>query len=321
MKDSDTGASFEARISPLIERFEERRKKVLKKALIAGGSVLALAAGIAAIVAANSGGEGNALPFIGIVGIILAVLIFRGITGPFKKAFKQEVVGTVVSAYDDSFVYRADSGVRESTFRASELFKKRPDRYRAEDYVKGQNGKTEFEFSELHAQYKSSSGSGKNRRTTWHTIFRGVFFVADFNKEFRTRTIVLPDTAEKVFGFLGRKLQDWNFARPDVIRLEDPEFENEFCVYGDDQVEARYILSPALMQRILNLKKKFGDRLYVSFLNSKVYIAISSTKNRFEPKLTGPIEMSLINEYKQDLELIVGVVEDLNLNNRIWTKE
>lgn len=317
MRNTDT--AFEGQVQPLLERFERRRKEVLKKAWVGVGVVLSLAALAAVLVASH--GESGGLVVVVIIGAILAAIVFSVITSPFKKAFKQEVVGAVVSAYNDNFVYVADSGIPKSTFKASELFQKRIDRYRSEDFVKGKLDKTQFEFSELHAEYKTTSGSGKNRRTSWHTIFKGVFFVADFNKEFRSRTIVLPDTAEKVFGFLGRKLQDWNFARPDVIRLEDPEFEREFCVYGDDQVEARYILSPALMRRILALKQKFGSRLFLSFLHSRVYIAISSTKNRFEPTIMSPLDMSLIREYKEDLELIVGVVEDLNLNNRIWTKE
>ncbi|MBK1878820.1 DUF3137 domain-containing protein [Pelagicoccus mobilis] len=319
MSYADTKESFEAQIQPVLERFEERRRQVLKKAAIGAGAVVGIAALAAVMLAAN--GQGDALAFVAIAGVVIAGIVFASITGPFKRAFKQEVVGAVVSAYDDSFVYGAGSGVRKSTFKASELFQKGIDRYRVEDHVRGKLDKTEFEFSELHAEYKTTSGSGKNRKTSWHTIFKGVFFVADFNKDFSSRTIVLPDTAEKMFGFLGRKLQDWNFARPDVIRLEDPVFEREFCVYGDDQVEARYILSPALMERIVRLKRKFGDQIYISFLYSKIYIAISSTKNRFEPKMFGPVDMALVREFKEDLDLVLGVIEDLNLNNRVWTKE
>lgn len=311
--------TFEASIVPLVERFEKQRQQVLKRAGIGVAIVAALTA-IGAYLAAAFGG-GESIFVVLFIGAVLGFLVFKSITSDFKLKFKREVIGAVVSAYDDSFVYVADSGIRKSTFRGSELFQKRIDRFKSEDFVKGKRGKTAFEFSEMHAEYKTTSGSGKNRRTSWHTIFQGVFFVADFNKDFRTRTIVLPDTAEKVFGFLGRKLQDWNFSRPDVIRLEDPEFEQEFCVYGDDQVEARYILSPALMQRILKLKQKFGSKLYLSFIESKVYIAISSSKNRFEPTILSKLDMSLIREYKEDLDLIVGVVDDLNLNNRVWTKE
>ena len=49
---------------------------------------------------------------------------------------------------------------------------------------------------------------------------------------------------------IGQKLQSFTtaFSKRQLIKLEDPEFEKLFAVYGDDQIEARYILTPALMQ-------------------------------------------------------------------------
>lgn len=316
---SETNDSFESRIAPVLLDFEGRRKETLRKANRGVAVVAAVFLVIAAIVVFSGGAQ--AAFFVVVAGVVVGFITFSMMTSAFKKAFKQEVVGAVVSNYHEGFSYQAESGISKSVFKGSQLFKQGIDRYRSEDYVRGKWGKTEFDFSEVHAEYKTESGSGKNRRTQWHTIFKGVFFIADFHKEFRTRTIVLPDTAEKMFGFLGRKLQDWNFSRPDVIRLEDPDFEREFCVYGDDQVEARYILSPALMHRILLLKRKFGDKVFLSFLNSKVYIALSSSKNRFEPKLREAIDMNLVREFKQDLDVIVGIVDDLNLNTRVWSKD
>ena len=149
-----------------------------------------------------------------------------------------------------------------------------------------------------------------------------VFFIADFNKHFKSRTLVLPDTAEKLFGKFGQKLQSMSFSRGKLIKLEDPEFEKEFCVYGNDQVESRYILSMSLMRRILEFKKKWETKIYLSFVDSKVYIAISLNKNLFEPKLFKTIvNYSFIEENITYLLLLIGIVEDLNLNTRIWTKE
>ena len=117
-------------------------------------------------------------------------------------------------------------------------------------------------------------------------------------------------------------MQEWNFTRGKLIKLEDPEFEKEFAVYGDNQVTARYILSTSLMERIMEFKKKTGRPLHMSFVQSKVYIALSYDKNFFEPKIFNTIlDFNLVLEYYNDLSLFIGIVEDLNLNNRIWTKE
>ncbi len=68
-------------------------------------------------------------------------------------------------------------------FISSCIFKKYPDRYASEDLVEGKLGATEFKFSEVHAEekYEIRDSDGKNR-TEFSTLFKGLFFVADFNK-------------------------------------------------------------------------------------------------------------------------------------------
>lgn len=41
----------------------------------------------------------------------------------------------------------------------------------------------------------------------------------------------------------------------------------------------------------------------------------------FEPRITQTIlDIGLIREYVDDMQFAMGIVEDLNLNTRIWTK-
>ena len=311
--------SFDDRIRPLIEQFELRRQQIRKKAIYTLSGIAALTL-LAALAAASAGAiQGSFFAFV--VGAILAGFAYTGLTKSFTKDFKDQVVSAIVKAYHESFRYRSSPGLSETAFKRSQLFKKGIDRYRSEDYVSGTWGQTAFEFSEVHAEYKTTSSNGKTTTTHWHTIFKGIYFIADFHKDFRTQTLVLPDTAEKLFGFLGQKLQSLNTSRGSLVKLEDPEFEREFCVYAADQVEARYILSPALMRRILDLRRKCRDKIYLAFIDSRVFVAISSDHNRFEPSIMEPMDMTTAQGFKRDIDLIVGIIEDLNLNTRIWSKE
>jgi hypothetical protein len=91
---------------------------------------------------------------------------------------------------------------------------------------------------------------------------------------------------------------------------------------GEDQVEARYILTPSLMERILAYKCKWKSRISLSFCDSKDYIAISMNKNLFEARIFKPVaDYSFMEENLRFLILLTEIVEDLNLNTRIWTKE
>jgi hypothetical protein len=238
-------------------------------------------------------------------------------------AFKTMVIEPIIQYISPDLTYAPKSGIPEVQFLATGIFRRRIDRYHGEDLIKGSVGQTRIRFSELHAEYKTETRDSKgHRHTQWHTIFKGLFFIADFNKHFKGRTFVLPDTAEQLFGRLGQKLQEIGKSHGELIKLEDPDFEREFAVYSTDQVEARYILSPALMRRMREFKRKTGSNVYFSFTGGEVNIGISSARNRFEPKLFSTVlDIELAREFVNDLQLALDVVEDLNLNTRIWTKE
>jgi len=53
-----------------------------------------------------------------------------------------------------------------------------------------------------------------------------------------------------------------------------------------------------------------------------VFVAVSYTRNLFEPRLFKTLlDFSPIRQYYEDLALAIGIVDDLNLNMRIWSKE
>ncbi len=243
----------------------------------------------------------------------------------YTQQFKSQIIGPIVRFFDKSLHYEPEGYVVESRFAASGLFQKTPDRYQGEDKVHGLLGKTKIEFSEILAEYKSRSiNSDGGSQDSWVTIFKGLFFVGDFNKNIKGTTVVLPDVAERLFGGFGKLVQKiqkigWH---PELITLEDPEFEKYFVVYGDDQVEARYILTPNLMERILSFRKRTGHDLYLSFCRQNIYVAISSSRNMFEPEIFHTLlSKKLVEGYVEDMAMAVGVVEELNLNRRIWTKD
>lgn len=304
-----------------LRQLEAKRRQVMQNSMIAAGVVLVLGMIVAGVIVAQ-GAPPVVLIFVLIGCAIVGGIAFAVIGGGYKSEYKQRVISRIIGFLEPGLSYQPTGLIDEHTFKTSALFTQGIDRYNGEDLVQGMVGKTQIAFSEIHAEYKTTTRDSKGHtQTHWHTIFKGLFFIADFNKDFRSQTVVLPDTAEKLFGGFGKMLQSWNVARADLIKLEDPEFEREFVVYGSDQIEARYILSTSLMQRILDYQHKTGLKLHLSFTGSKVTIALPMTKNCFEPKYFAATDFTSIAEYYHDLNLVIGIVDDLNLNTRIWTKE
>jgi len=303
------------KLLPELQALENSRKEALGKVYTICGPLA-----LVVIVLTLSTLQIDRLPFVVLfVGFAGIGLLFKFLTRQFVSEFKSGIIEKIVAFIDPGLHYHKDSYLSVNDFQHSTIFLKRPDSYRGDDRVTGKVGATDIDFSEIHAQYVTRDSKG-NRH--YHTIFKGLFFKGDFNKNFHGQTLVLPDTAERTFGSFGQMLQSWNHMRPPLVKLEDPEFEKLFVVHSTDQVEARYILSPSLMRRIIDFQKKTDRKIFFSFINSSVFIAISYLRNLMEPRIFSTLlEYGPIQQYFEDLNLFIGIVEDLNLNTRIWTKE
>lgn len=302
-----------------LELLEGKRKQVLKKILLI---VLVTALVVTAFLMANNY---PILTYLGIAGILLAIyFIYKAVVAfrTYRKEFKEKVVREIVKLINPEWNYEPNGHISEGNYMTSKLFTKLPDRYKGDDLVAGVIEKTDFRMSELHSEYKTeSTDKDGNRRTTWHTIFKGLFAHIDFNKEIKGETFVLPDTAERLFGKFGQKLQSMS-SRGKLIKLENVEFEKLFVVYGADQIEARYILTPTMMEAMVNIQRLYKTNVFFSFIGSRVYFAMSFSKDLFEPRVfKSGVRFDDIKQMNDQFRVIQTIISEMNLNTRIWTKE
>ncbi|NQX43606.1 Protein of unknown function [Pedobacter steynii] len=256
--------------------------------------------------------------------ILIYGFVMHSKAGPketqYRYSYKHALLAYALRAIDDSLKIDDLQALSEEAFISSRLFAKAPERYQSEDQVYGFAGKTKFSFSEVHAEYKTVTQTKNGQRVDWHDILKGIVFSADFNKNFNGTTMVRPKDFSAVFGaWISTALPI--FASGEVVKLENPDFDKNFITYSNDQVEARYILTPSMMERISELNKRSQDTISLSFTGSLVYIAFPLNGNYFEPSFS----MSLLDEnlLQKDIELVefmYGIVNELDLNTRIWGK-
>jgi hypothetical protein len=231
--------------------------------------------------------------------------------------FKTKLIPKMIQGIHSKLSYDPSKFVSQSQFVMSKIFQNSIDIYEGEDWVKGTIDNTEIEFSELLVQYITRDSKGNE---TKNTSFKGIFFVTDFHKDFKGETFVLKDHAQKLFGNMGTFFQRINGARPELILMENPIFEKQFVVYGTDQIESRYIITPALMEKMVDMNLLFKG-IQFSFVQSKLFIAIPFSENLFEPKLFKSLENAdYLKNYFQILSNCIGIVDTLELNERLWSK-
>jgi hypothetical protein len=248
------------------------------------------------------------------IGAGYAALRVAGDVSRVRTAFKREVLAPLFEFALPGVRYDPAARIDGATVEGSGLFPESWTSDSGEDYVAGTLGETAFRLSELRLLRRQR----KNRQTV---VFHGLFFVADFNKSFRGRTYLLPDVAERVFGTLGRSLQALpRFDGTELVELEDPDFEKRFVCYASDPIEARYVLSTSLLRRLLGLAERASGSLRVSFLDERLYLAMPVGDLFPAAFFASSVDEEALHARVRELYAVVGLVEELGLNTRIWSK-
>ena len=104
------------------------------------------------------------------------------------------------------------------------------------------------------------------------------------------------------------------------VKLEDTKFEKIFEVFSSDQIEARYLLTTAFMERMLRLRDLYdGKVIQFSFKDNKLLIAIKTRQNMFE---ANSFFRSNLNKKRIDLVFlqfytVFSIIKLLKLNQRL----
>ena len=275
--------------------------------------VLAVLAAIAYAIMWRAGEIDPRIPLFAAVGI------FVGWTGfehaRLSKKYKQTVIGRIVAALGKDLFYSPEPRFSKADFRDMDLFLEDVDSWKAEDEVSGRKDAVEYSMFEAHAT--RTEGSGKNRHTV--TTFKGMIVRLDFNKNFRGHTIVVPNRDSQIFGGLFGESESRNDKQ--LCRMENVTFEETFSVYSTDQQEARYILTPKLMELILSTYARF-DGIRCSFQSSSVFLTIPGNVNRFEVRLWGAklTPDAAVGDLGECMDLAGRLIDALDLETRIWSK-
>lgn len=145
----------------------------------------------------------------------------------------------------------------------------------------------------------------KDKENTYEEkVFEGIFGYVDFPFEFKCKLFINSFSHNTEY-----KLK--------TIELEDIKFNNKFKVYSDDQIEARYILTPDMMEKLLLLKEKSGG-FKITIKEDKLYIAFPYLK-LFEIKYIkdGDVE-SMFSKYYDAIEIVMSLVEEIKSNNKVF---
>ncbi|QSW90390.1 DUF3137 domain-containing protein [Flavobacterium endoglycinae] len=323
-------------LTPILEKMEKSRKKGLSFSIIAILFSLLVVVGFlvlnytAVSNAANTTTEtyGNSIFMYYIIGFgILFALIYLvympmmkkkyqqvGDSGENYTSFKERILKQMISFINPSFQYVEHGYIGKKELQEIAILKDKNYDITGNDQILGSHNGVPFQYCDLHITYMPSI---RLEHQSAEEIFSGQFFMAKFNKTFNTQIVVSPKTG--VSGFITSNSFSANIIQPsNKIMLEDPEFTKMFDVYADDQIEARYVLTPSTMQNIKDIAVKAKGNLFLFFTNNKIIVANNNRENKFETGVTTKLKPELLTSFYQDLYKQFSIIDDLKLNINIW---
>jgi hypothetical protein len=181
------------------------------------------------------------------------------------------------------------------------------DRKEVEDFIEGEYKGVRLSLHETKLV--------RRRRKSSVTTFRGLVLELELKKNFAGKTLLKKDQ-----GSVGNFFRGEDFVGLKRTPLEDPEFEKIFQVFTEDTVEARFVLTTAFMERLLNLaalrSPKGTPTVECVFEMNKMVISIPSQNNLFEPKSIRKTALQTddIHSFLAEMKDVFLLVDTLKVN-------
>lgn len=195
-----------------------------------------------------------------------------------KKETKEGINAAIAAALGLEYLHDCEAGPGFERARAHRMFPSH-DRAKFEDLWCGDVRGRGFSLHEVHLEERR--GSGKNRR--WVTVFRGPIITIGYARDFHGTTLLERSGRHQKFGFFGEKdelkVDGQILQKADMVH---PDFEDAFTVYTTDQTEARYLVHPLYIEKLIALEQAFhGQKVRTLFRDSELTIVLE-TENMFE---------------------------------------
>lgn len=284
--------------------YYQDKKSRSEKFILIGGAVAVLGLLGLFIAASTMPGGFEILILVIIVGLIFAGIGFAQFSSVVKK-FKSDYLKELISEWIEDGYYDPKRGLSPAQVYHCEFLKK-ADRFHSEDLLTGKIDGVRFEASDVQLQERRQRQTKNGTQTYYVTYFKGQMYVFDFNKDFEGYLQVLENQRPQ------------SRRKYERVKLESIEFNKKFNTYSTNQHTAFYILTPQFQERLMALERAHPGKIGFSFVDNQLHMAINNNKSNFTIHIFRRIDEALIKAFKEDLQVLYNIIDELKINKRIF---
>ena len=224
------------------------------------------------------------------------------------RNYREKLIEYLMQGY--SYYFKRDGYIDSWKFEQSQ-FAKKTDCFYSSDVLAvdipeedGSKPRADIYIADIDA-YDINIDEEGNRTTK--DVYQGMFGYAKFPYKFKC--VLAINTKYKKRGL---KLEK--------VLLEDIEFNENFNVNSDNQIEARYILTPDMMEKLKYLQSKIDN---IKFLIVDHYCFIGAEDlNMFElKKFKNNNEVAIFENLYDEIDIILKIVEEMKNNDKVFVTQ
>lgn len=289
-------------VYPLLHNFDKDRLAERKKAFTNSGILAAVGVTCFILSSTIKTDLNDILMVIGVFPLVGAFISYFFMQKCFETKLKTRIMPMLMKAFG-KMTWTQENVIEHFEIKASKIFSYWED-LSTDDNFYGEYRDMPLKISEAYLTYQTRDSKG--RRTT-HITFKGAIITIGVGKNFTGHTIV------RKRALLG------NSSTYEEVKLEDPEFSKIFYVDSNDQVEARFLLTTAFMERFKNIKNAFGaSHAECSFKDNKLMIALATGRDLFAlGGLNKPLtDTKQFQNFMMELVSIYEMIDLLKVTNK-----
>ena len=301
-----------SQIKPEIIQFEKERKKQYFKLLLLTGGYIFLSFFFAAfaLVCCVIKTEATAI-YLNIILCFLFIyaagIAYKKSNKEFETKIKKLIMPLIINSFEN-IEWKSGSFILDNEILTQSMLLPDYGLGKPDDSFSGSYNGVNFKIQEV---LRSNETKYINRfQRNVYGRFNGVIIEIDMKKWFEGHTVIRTNEVIKQFEenlfkqhLSGNKdykylHNDYKFYKKDFplsslkhTEFEDIKFNQLFDVYTDNEIEARYLLTPTFMEKMYNIKTRIPTkRIFAACYANKLFIALQTKEDLFSvAKLSRPL--------------------------------